>query len=50
MLADHTKFGLNVRCKVCSIKDIDVVITDDQAPKHILKELKECGVQVIIAK
>ncbi len=50
VLADHTKFGLNVRCKVCSISDIDVVITDDQAPKHIIKELKERGVQVIIAK
>ena len=50
VLADHTKFGLNVRCKVCPIKDIDVIITDEQTPKHILKELKECGVNVVIAK
>lgn len=50
VLADHTKFGLNARCKVCPINDIDIIITDDQTPKHILKELKDCGVKVVIAK
>ena len=50
VLADHSKFGIRAMCKVCAIKDVDVLITDEQTPKSILKELKEQGVQIVIAK
>lgn len=50
VLADYTKFGVRAMCKVCSLDEIDVLITDDKAPKELLKKIEKKGVQVIIAK
>jgi len=50
VLADFTKFGIRAMCRVCSIDKIDVLITDDKAPKDILKKIKEKGVKVVVAK
>lgn len=49
-LADFSKFGVRAMCKVCDIRDIDVLITDDKAPLEIIKDLEKKGVEVIIAK
>ena len=50
VLADHSKFGVRAMCKVCSVKDVDVIITDEKTPKQAIKELKDLGVKVIVAK
>jgi DeoR family transcriptional regulator of aga operon/DeoR family fructose operon transcriptional repressor len=47
-LADYSKFGVRAICKVCDLKDIDVLITDKKAPTEILKAIEKKGVQVII--
>lgn len=47
-LADYSKFGVRAICKVCDLKDIDVLITDEKAPAEILKAIEKKGVQVII--
>ncbi len=49
-VADYSKFGIRVTCNVCAIEDIDVLITDEKAPKKLLKALEKKGVQVVIAK
>lgn len=49
-LADYSKFGVRAMCKVCDVKDIDVLITDEKAPAEILKAIEKKGVQVIIVK
>ena len=49
-LADYSKFGVRAMCNVCSLEDVDVLITDDKAPMEMLKEFEKKGVQVIIAK
>lgn len=48
VLADFAKFGIKAMCKVCSLSQIDILITDDKAPKDILKKIEKKGVQVII--
>ena len=50
LIADHTKFGVKAMCNVCDILCIDVLITDENAPKEILKSIEKKGIRVIIAK
>ena len=50
VVADYSKFGVRAMCNVCEISDIDVLITDDKAPKQILKEIEKKGVKVVVAK
>ncbi|MBE7041386.1 MAG: DeoR/GlpR transcriptional regulator [Ruminococcaceae bacterium] len=50
VLADFEKFGVRAMCKVCSLDAIDVLITDEKAPKDMVKMLKKKGIQVIVAK
>ena len=40
-LADYSKFGVRAMCKVCDVKDIDVLITDEKAPIEILKSIEK---------
>ncbi len=49
-LADFSKFGTQAMCRVCDVTEIDILITDEKAPAHILKELEKQGIQIIIAK
>lgn len=48
-LADYSKFGIKAMNQVCKSKDLDYLITDEKTDKKMLKDLKECGVKIIIA-
>lgn len=50
LLADYSKFGVRALCNVCNTEDVDVLITDNKAPKQILKEMQKKGIQVIVTK
>lgn len=50
VLADYEKFGIRAMCRVASWEDIDVLITDDKAPKDFLRKIEKSGVKVVIAK
>ncbi len=50
VLADYTKFGIKAMCKVCTLDKIDVLITDEKAPKDIIRKIEKMGIKVIIAK
>ena len=50
VVGDHSKFGGRAVCKVCSLEDIDVLITDDKAPREFLEMLRGRGVEVITVK
>ncbi len=50
VLADYTKFGIRAICNICSLSDIDILITDEKAPNDMIKKLEKSGIRVIIAK
>ena len=50
VLTDSGKLDHRAIVNVCSLDDIDTIITDSNAPKHALKALEQAGVNVIIAK
>ncbi len=49
-VADYSKFGVRSMCNVCSLKDIDILITDTKAPQKTLEKIKKQGIRVIITK
>ncbi|NIM95976.1 MAG: DeoR family transcriptional regulator [Anaerolineales bacterium] len=49
LLADSSKFGKPNFAKVCSISDIDVIVTTEKAPQQILDKLRDAGVNVELA-
>lgn len=50
VLADSDKLGLRAVVNVCPLNEIDIVITDSNAPKPIVRALEQAGVRVILAK
>jgi DeoR/GlpR family transcriptional regulator of sugar metabolism len=49
LIAEGAKFARSAMSVVCGLTDVDVVITDESAPAAVLDELREAGVEVIIA-
>lgn len=50
LVADYSKFNVRTSCNVCRLEDIDVLITDEKAPRDFLKKLQKKGIAVMIAK
>ena len=49
-LADSTKLGVRAMNNVCTLDQIDIVITDSNAHKQSVKALQAAGAKVIVAK
>lgn len=50
ILADYTKFGIEDFSCIGNIRDIEYLVTDTKAPEHILKKIREMGVNVLVAQ
>jgi len=50
VLADFSKFGVDATVRFAELSDIDVVVTDEQAPKDDVASLRERGVDVVVAE
>ena len=50
VVADSSKIGVRAMCNVCETSSIDVLITDEKAPKDVLKKIEAKGVKVVVAK
>lgn len=50
LISDYTKFGVKAMCNVCDISCINVLVTDEKAPKEVLKSIEKKGIKVIVAK
>ena len=49
-LAEHTKFGRQSFAFVAPVTDIDILVTDNGVEQKYVDQLREMGVQVIIAE
>jgi DeoR family fructose operon transcriptional repressor len=49
-LADHTKFGRQRFAFVGPVTDIDILITDSGTDPKYVQELRDAGLQVIVAE
>jgi Transcriptional regulators of sugar metabolism len=46
---DHTKFGRQSVLALCPLETIDIVVTDSNAPTDLVAQLRERGVEVVVA-
>lgn len=49
MCLDHTKFGRRSVAPLCDLQPIDVVVTDSRAPADLVQELRQRGIEVVVA-
>jgi DeoR/GlpR family transcriptional regulator of sugar metabolism len=49
-LADHGKFGLQCFAYVGPVSDIDILVTDSGTDPRYIKELRESGLELIVAE
>ena len=49
-LADSSKLGVRAMNNVCTLQEIDIIITDNKVSKQMVKTLEQAGVKVIIAQ
>ena len=45
---DHTKFSISPLYKVCGLKDLDVIITGDEAPADVISRIRSSGTDVVL--
>jgi len=46
---DHTKFSRRSVAQLCGLEGIDTVVTDAAAPRELTRELRERGLEVLVA-
>lgn len=49
VLADSSKLGARALAPVCTLDDVDVLVTDDGADESKIEQLKAAGVDVVVA-
>ncbi|MCI9441678.1 MAG: DeoR/GlpR transcriptional regulator [Ruminococcus sp.] len=50
VLADSSKFGKGSLVKICTLQDVDLIITDSAVPADMETAIKEKGTELIIAQ
>ncbi|MBR0332643.1 MAG: transcriptional regulator, partial [Alistipes sp.] len=50
VLCDSSKFGRRGFSRICSIDDVDQIITDSGIPRHMLEALSARGIEVTIVE
>lgn len=50
VLCDSSKFGRRGFSRICSIDDVDQIITDSGIPRHMLDALQQRGIEVTIVE
>lgn len=49
LLMDSTKFGMRSLSRIFDLREVDVLVTDDEAPIATLEEIRKLGVDVHVA-
>ncbi|HWF19739.1 MAG TPA: hypothetical protein VG754_10745, partial [Verrucomicrobiae bacterium] len=47
---DHTKFGRRSVAQLCALSEIDIVVTDSDAPTDLIAALHRNGLEIIVAQ
>jgi DeoR family transcriptional regulator of aga operon len=48
VLADHTKFGKRGFSKICSVDEIDEIITDKNIPSSMVEKCINSGIKITV--
>lgn len=50
LLVDHSKFGRRSLELVCSLDDVDILVTDETPPAELAEKLREADIEVVVAR
>jgi DeoR/GlpR family transcriptional regulator of sugar metabolism len=50
VVGDHSKLGVVALAKIASLSEVDALITDERAPRDMLRKIGDAGVEVIVAR
>jgi DeoR/GlpR family transcriptional regulator of sugar metabolism len=48
-VADSSKLGKTAFARICALDELDVLVTDKQAPRDLVRSIREAGVEVVLA-
>ena len=47
---DHTKFGRKSVSILCDLEPVDVIVTDAGVPTDLCQQLRDSGIEIVIAQ
>ncbi len=50
LLIDQSKFGQQALSKLCSLEEVDIIVTDQNPPPEHLKDIQRAGCKLIVAE
>lgn len=48
VLADHSKFGKSSLARICSLREVDRIITDRELPEATEQEIRRSGAELFL--
>lgn len=48
VLADHSKFGKSSLARICSLRDVDRIVTDRELPEAIQQDIRRGGAELVL--
>lgn len=49
VVADSSKLGRSTFARICALSEIDILVTEAQVPAELAEDLRESGVEVVVA-
>ncbi len=50
VLADHSKFGKSSLAKICSLSEVELIVSDWELPGEMAQEVRKGGVELVLAE
>lgn len=50
VLADHSKFGKSSLARICSLREVDRIITDSELPEQIEQDIRRSGTELFLVE
>ncbi|KIL39785.1 DeoR faimly transcriptional regulator [Gordoniibacillus kamchatkensis] len=50
VLADHSKFGVSTFCRISSLQDVSMIVTDRGCPEELVRQFREKSIELLIAE
>lgn len=48
VLADHSKFGKSSLARICSLQEVDLIVTDSELPETTRREVQKSGMELVL--
>lgn len=50
VLADHSKFGKSSLARICSLREVDMIVTDNELPEKVEQDIRKSGTELFLVE